>query len=119
MSGKVIQNDEQYEKARLAILDMAAELDDPLSSMTTAEREKKNLVYDRTVDLMTRYRRGGLVLQFPDLRDVYQQIGYEWQELEQPESHQAVNPAPPMEQHPETHPEEYKPSQRLSGWLDE
>ncbi|GIP25522.1 hypothetical protein J23TS9_06520 [Paenibacillus sp. J23TS9] len=115
MSGKVIQNDEQYETARLAILKMAADLDDPLSGMTAAEREKKNMVYDRTVDLMTKYRRGGLVQQFPHLREIYQQIGYQWQELESEPIQSSVTE---QQQEPQEQKEE-KPSSRLSGWLDE
>ena len=115
MSGKVIQNDEQYETARLAILKMAADLDDPLSGMTAAEREKKMGIYDRTTDLMTQYRRGGLVKQFPHLREIYEQIGYQWQELEpepikQPERVQQQEPQEPKEE---------KPPSKLSGWLDD
>ncbi|MEC0239463.1 hypothetical protein P4H66_06285 [Paenibacillus dokdonensis] len=114
MSGKVIQNDEQYEKARLAILNMAAVLDDPLSGMTAAEREKKMGIYDRTTELMTQYRRGGLVQQFPHLREIYEQIGYQWQELE-PEP---IQPPETEQQEPQEQKEE-KPSSKLMGWLDD
>ncbi|MGN7359970.1 hypothetical protein ACTHPF_26695 [Paenibacillus sp. SAF-054] len=120
MSGKVIQNDEQYEKARLAVLKMAAELDDPLSGMTAVERDKKQGIYDRTTDLMMHYRRGGLVQQFPYLRDVYQQIGYHWQEHEQPGSPQAEDPAPlEIPKEPEEVPKQAEPSAGLSSWLDD
>lgn len=117
MSGKVIQNDEQYETAREAIIKMALELEDPL--MMPEEREKKQRIYDRTTDLMMHYRRGGLVQQFPYLREVYQQIGYQWQELEKETP--GIEDSAPVESHKESEakPEEKKPSAGLLGWLDD
>ncbi|MFU1797628.1 hypothetical protein ACM1RC_27440 [Paenibacillus azoreducens] len=121
MSGKVIQNDEQYEKARVAILDMAAKLDDPLAEMSDAERTRLMAIYDRTTDLMQRYRRGKLVQLDPHLRDIYRQIGYKWQEIDseterQPEDDQQE---PAEKQSPPPEPEEKTPSNPLSDWLED
>ncbi|KHF33437.1 hypothetical protein CM49_04385 [Paenibacillus sp. P1XP2] len=119
MSGKVIQNDEQYEKARVAVLDMAAKLDDPLGDMSAEERRRMMAVYDRTTDLMQRYRRGQLVQRDPHLREIYKQIGYEWQELgplpdQQQEEKAGATAAPP-----ETDKPKESPAKRItSDWLD-
>lgn len=130
MSGKVIQNDEQYEKAREAIIKMALELEDPL--LGPEERAKKQLIYDRTTDLMMRYRRGGLVLEFPYLKEAYEQIGYQWQEREPEAAQQADTtpevpaggndndtPAKPetLEEQPEA--ETVIPSSKIMDWLYE
>lgn len=130
MSGKVIQNDEQYKNAQEAIIKMATELDDPLSGMTPEERAKKQLVYDRTTDLMMQYRRGGLVLEFPYLKEAYEQIGYKWQERE-PEAAQLIDTAPqaetgssdtlvkpePQEEQPEA--VTTIPASKIMDWLNE
>ncbi|GIO33693.1 hypothetical protein J2TS6_48340 [Paenibacillus albilobatus] len=116
MSGKVIQNDEQYEKARVAVLDMAAKLDDPLNDMSAEERRRMMAVYDRTTDLMQRYRRGQLVQRDPFLREIYKQIGYEWQEfgpLKQEDKSGATAPPPGPDKPKE------RPAKRItSDWLD-
>lgn len=82
MRKKLIQDDEQYDKAQAALLDMAAKLDDPLSDMTQAERDKLNRIYDKTADLMRYYRRGKLVQEFPILGEKYVILGQDFQEFE-------------------------------------
>ncbi|GIO57972.1 hypothetical protein [Paenibacillus cineris] len=128
MSGKVIQNDEQYEKAQEAIIKIALELEDPL--LSPEKRAKKQQIYDRTTDLMMRYRRGGLVLEFPYLKEAYEQIGYQWQERE-PESAQRVDmvqqadtgsngthgKSEPLEEQPEA--EAITSASKIMAWLDE
>ncbi|KGE18451.1 hypothetical protein [Paenibacillus wynnii] len=82
MRSKLIQDDEQYDKAQAALLDMAAKLDDPLSDMPQAERDKINRIYDKTADLMRYYRRGRLVEEFPGLGEKYAILGQDFQEFE-------------------------------------
>lgn len=118
MSGKVIQNDEQYEKARVAVLDMAAKLDDPLSDMSPKDRGKMMAIYDRTTDLMQRYRRGQLVQRDPHLREIYKQIGYQWQELGPiPDQQQEATAPPPGEPVPDK-PKESPAKKITADWLD-
>lgn len=125
MSGKVIQNDEQYEKALQALPEMALELEDPL--LLPEVREKKQRIYDRTSELIMQYRRGGLVLEFPYLKKAYEEIGYKWQERE-PAAAQRVDTEPmaetgsngnqgqPLEEQPEA---ETIPASKIMAWLDE
>ncbi|AOZ91592.1 hypothetical protein [Paenibacillus crassostreae] len=125
MSGaKVIKDDEQYEKARVAILDLADRLDDPLL-LSDDERTRTMRIYDRTTDLMRFYRRGELVQLFPGLREQYKILGLEWQELGDPIQ---VEPELPAEKPlpPEPIPESEQPQQmpikskpNLMAWLDD
>ncbi|MFD5022249.1 hypothetical protein ACFWMP_25440 [Paenibacillus sp. NPDC058367] len=78
---KLIQDEAQYERARGALITMAAELDDPLSSMTDQEREKKNLIYDRTAESVREYRRSEMVVVYPGLKQVYEQLGYPYRDF--------------------------------------
>lgn len=124
---KVIQNDEQYEKARLAILDMADKLDDPLI-LSADEHERMMKIYDRTTDLMHLYRRGELVQLFPGLREQYTVLGLKWQELGEPV--QSIESEPVVEQQADPLPPEpipdlpkqepiKKPAANLMSWLDD
>lgn len=82
MSGKVIQNDEQYETARQALLKIAGELGDPLNEMSPDERKKKMGVYDRTADLMKYYTRGRDVQQDPSKATLYALYGWDYQRFD-------------------------------------
>jgi hypothetical protein len=128
MSGKVIQNDEQYERAQEAIIKMALELEDPLLSPEV--RAKKQLIYDRTADLMMQYRRGELVLEYPYLKEAYEQIGYKWQEREpaaaghadtapQAETETSDDPGHTMPPVEPSRAEDTKPAAMLMDWLNE
>ena len=126
------QNDEQYNKALSGLVMMAAQLDDPLSSMTPEERSKKQAVYDRTAELVQYYRRGELVKTFPGLREQYEILGWEWQELGEPKEEASAEPEqiperidPGSEKEPEPEPQEpeqpvkEQPSSKLLDWLDD
>ncbi|MFK4167663.1 hypothetical protein ACI2LM_15600 [Paenibacillus lautus] len=129
---KLIQNDEQYNKALSGLVMMATQLEDPLSSMTPEERSKKQAVYDRTAELVQYYRRGELVQKFPGLREQYEILGWEWQELgealeetpAEPEPiPERIDPESEMEprnelQEPEQ-PVREQPSSKLLDWLDD
>lgn len=120
---KLIQNDEQYNKALSGLLTIAAQLDDPLSSMTPEERSKKQAVYDRTAELVQYYRRGELVQMFPGLREQYRILGLEWQELGEPEKVPSApevieSVAKPEPEEPEQ-PVKELPSSKLLDWLDD
>jgi hypothetical protein len=82
MSSRVIKDDEEYERAVTEKFKMAAELDDPLNEMTPAERTRKMAIYDRTCALLTKYRRGRLVQEYPELREQYQMLNQEFQEFD-------------------------------------
>ncbi|WP_339271497.1 hypothetical protein NYE54_08350 [Paenibacillus sp. FSL K6-1330] len=129
---KLIQSEEQYNKALSGLVTMAAQLEDPLSSMTPEERSKKQAVYDRTAELVQYYRRGELVQMFPGLREQYRILGLEWQELgeskeEAPATEESIqdhiDPVPEKEQ--ETEPQEperpvkEQPTNKLLDWLDD
>ncbi|MDF9844175.1 MULTISPECIES: hypothetical protein [unclassified Paenibacillus] len=120
---KLIQDDAQYDRAREALLKMAAELDDPLSSMTAEERERKNLIYDRTAESIREYRRSEMVAVFPGLKRVYEELGWPYRDFSQaqqqnvPEVQVNNEPKPAKETAPV---EPVKPAaSRLSGWLDD
>ncbi|MDF9845119.1 MULTISPECIES: hypothetical protein [unclassified Paenibacillus] len=123
---KLIQDDAQYDRAREALLKMAAELDDPLSSMTAEERERKNLIYDRTAEAIREYRRSEMVVVFPGLKRVYEELGWPYRDFsEAPQAEQVNVPEAPVKHEPKPKadpvPEEpVKPAaSRLSGWLDD
>lgn len=118
--GRVIKDDEEYQRAEEAKFKLAAELDDPLKKMTSAERERKLAIYDRTVDLIEFYRRGRMVQEYPGLREQYRIWGKEFQEFDNP----TTEPAPPetvsevaVDPPPEK-PEELKRS-AAAAWLDD
>ncbi|WP_211746375.1 hypothetical protein [Paenibacillus sp. Marseille-Q4541] len=76
---KQIENDDQYEKARIAVLELAEYLDnpDPLDEAV----EKKQLIYDRTTDLMLLYSRGHNVKEYPAYyKPKYDRAGWAYQE---------------------------------------
>ncbi|WP_110933775.1 hypothetical protein [Paenibacillus bouchesdurhonensis] len=117
---RVIKDDEEYQRAEEGKFKLAAELDDPLSGMTEAERARKLAIYDRTVDLIEFYRRGRLVQEFPGLREQYRIWRKEFQEFDSPatdskppEAVPAAAAAPPLEK-----PEEPKQS-AAAAWLDD
>ncbi|OAZ43372.1 hypothetical protein [Paenibacillus polymyxa] len=112
---RVIADDEQYEKARKAVLDLAYKLDDPLIDMPVSERKRTIKIYDRTTDLILLYSRGRNVQERPELAAEYKALGWAYQDF--------TNPAPTNtptepEQAPETPPEPPKAVPNLSGWLD-
>ncbi|WP_338842092.1 hypothetical protein [Paenibacillus glucanolyticus] len=129
---KLIQNDDQYNKAISGLVMMAVQLEDPLSPMTPEERSKKQAVYDRTAELVQYYRRGELVQKFPGLRKQYEILGWEWQELGEGQEDTPAEPEPIPERidpEPEKEPEnelqepeqpvKEQPSSKLLDWLDD
>ncbi|MEK3784722.1 hypothetical protein [Paenibacillus sp. FSL R5-0810] len=134
---KLIQNDEQYNKALSGLVTMAAQLDDPLSSMSPEERDRKQAIYDRTAELIQYYRRGQMVRKFPGLREQYESLGWKWQELSVPvqsEPDQMENQPgekavpeepdtqPPAEERKEPKnapPAKPAPNKSLMDWLDD
>lgn len=132
MSGtRVIPDDAAYERARIAILDMADKLDDPLL-LSADEHKRMMMIYDRTTDLMHFYRRGELVQLFPGLREQYTVLGLRWQELGEPV--QSTDPEPVAGEPPQPLPPEpihvpeperpkqepiKKPAANLMSWLDD
>lgn len=134
---KLIQNDEQYNKALSGLVTMATKLDDPLSSMSPEEKSRVQAIYDRTAELVQYYRRGQMVQKFPGLREQYVTLGWKWQELgapEQSEPDQAENQPeektvpeepdnqPPVDEReePETAPPaKPAPNKSLMDWLDD
>lgn len=129
---KLIQDDEQYERARVALLNMAAKLDDPLSGMSEDERARQNLIYDRTAEAVREYRRSEMAVKFPGLRDIYQQLGHSFRDFserqqtapvpvsESPKTEAAITPPEPERppEKPTTQPAA-KPKASLSSWLDD
>jgi|GEM_PF-2343412 len=129
---KLIQNDEQYNKALSGLVTMAAQLDDPLSPMSPEEKSRVQAIYDRTADLVQYYRRGQMVRKFPGLREQYESLGWTWQELGDPEQSESEQPeesvleqtaSPPAVEErsePETAPpEKPAPNKSLMDWLDD
>lgn len=134
---KLIQNDEQYNKALSGLVTMAAQLDDPLSSMSPEERDRKQAIYDRTAELIQYYRRGQMVRKFPGLREQYESLGWKWQEFSGPvqsEPDQTENQPeekavpeepdtqPLAEERPEPEtapPAKPAPNKSLMDWLDD
>lgn len=116
---KLIQDDEQYERAREGLLKMAAELDDPLSGMSDEDRERKNLIYDRTAEAVREYRRSELVVVFPGLKRAYEQLGVPYRDF----SSSPQEDTSPEQTQQTGEPEQVEPTQpaasRLSGWLDD
>ncbi|OKP97742.1 hypothetical protein [Paenibacillus sp. P46E] len=121
---KLIQDDEQYERAREGLFSIAAELDDPLSGMPDDERKRQNLIYDRTVESVREYRRSELVVTFPGLKQVYERLGFPYRDFSQaPLVEQVKDPEAPASSESVPAPVEEAPVQatvsRLSGWLDD
>lgn len=134
---KLIQNDEQYNKALSGLVTMAAQLDDPLSSMSPEERDRKQAIYDRTAELIQYYKRGLMVRKFPGLREQYESLGWTWQELGTPEpsepdqtenqpeekaDSEEPDTQPPADERiePETvPPSKPEPRKSLMDWLDD
>lgn len=131
---KLIQDDAQYERAREALLNMAAELDDPLSNMTGEERTRKNLIYDRTAESIREYRRSELVVVYPGLKQVYEQLNYPYRDfstqmdsysdpdtkpLEAPTTNTPPKPEPPPVEPVAPPNEKPKAKVDLSAWLDD
>lgn len=114
---RVIKDDEEYQRAEEGKFKLAAELDDPLSDMSDAERARKLAIYDRTVELMLKYDRGRRVQMFPGLKEQYRKLDWEFQEFESPTTEQAppetvpaAAAAPPAEE----------PKQSAAAaWLDD
>ncbi|PAD73948.1 hypothetical protein [Paenibacillus campinasensis] len=130
---KLIQNDDQYNKALSGLVTMAAKLEDPLSPMTPAERERTKAIYDLTAERIQLYKRGRLVQQFPGLREKYTELGWEWQEFGEPRQPEAVTDPGSAQrqdtttQQPEDQQEEPEleppakptPKKSLMAWLDD
>ncbi|MDU5947311.1 MAG: hypothetical protein E6Z15_09570 [Paenibacillus macerans] len=111
MSRREIENDDVFRKAEYEKFKLAAELDDPLK-YTPEERKKKMAIYDRTCELIERYRRGRLVQKYPGLREQYRILGWEFQEFEgeyDPEHDFLETDPPPATPPPETAPAAAKP----------
>lgn len=101
---KRIENEEQYRKAMQFMVDTAIELEDPL--LDGPERAKKMALYDRVDELAEQYRRGQLAKKFPGLREVYRQLGWNYDEPDDAEESQEPNePDAPEEPTPMPEPE--------------
>lgn len=130
---KLIQNDEQYNKALSGLVTMAAQLDDPLSPMSPEEKSRVQAIYDRTAELIQYYRRGQMVRKFPGLRKQYESLGWTWQELGAPEQTEPDQPEekavpeepdnqPPADERTELEvepPSKPEPRKSLMDWLDD
>jgi hypothetical protein len=95
MSGRVIENDEIFRKAEYEKYRLAKELDDPLSTLTPEERKKKMAIYDRTCELIEKYRRGRLVQKYPGLREQFRILGRDFQEFDDSDDHGFLETDPP------------------------
>lgn len=78
---KRIENDEQYDKARLWCLEAAERLEDPL--LDKESWEKTNRVYDATQRLMGEYNRGCMAQDMPYLKALYDETGTTYQTFEE------------------------------------
>lgn len=123
MQGRLIKNDEEYERARVALLDMASRLDDPLKDMTPDERQKTNRIYDRTADLMKYYSRGRDVERDPNLKHQYNAVGWAFQDfsapVETPKPEPRTNTPTETKQTPKQQAEPPKTASKVSSWLDD
>lgn len=121
-NGRVIRDDEEYQRAEDAKFKLAAELDDPLS-LSPEERKRKMAIYDRTVALMLKYDRGRRVQSFPGLREQYDRLGWEYQEFDKQIVEQAPPKSPPAtpKQPPPPEPKQDppKPKPSAAAWLDD
>ncbi|RAV18865.1 hypothetical protein [Paenibacillus contaminans] len=85
-----IQNDEQYDKSAMWLVQKAGELSDPL--MPDAEKSELMKKYDFVSAEMQRYRRGELAKEYPGLRKIYAELG--WVFNDTPAEPPKVEPAP-------------------------
>ncbi|CRF29032.1 Uncharacterised protein [Mycobacterium tuberculosis] len=108
-SAKRIESDEAYDRSLAWLVSKSIELEDPLLDL--AKREKLHRHYDFVADAVQRYRRGQLVREYPGLRDQYKKLGWEFDELEHPES-QKNEPAAEEQQRTQ-------PASALASWLDD
>ncbi|CAI6024516.1 hypothetical protein PAECIP112173_00386 [Paenibacillus sp. JJ-100] len=123
MQGRLIKNDAEYERARVALLEMAARLDDPLKDMEPDERIKTHKIYDRTADLMKYYSRGRDVEREPRLRGQYEAAGWAYQDFSSPADTPRMSPetktSPKTEEAAKQTPEPPKTASKVSSWLDD
>jgi hypothetical protein len=123
---KRIEKEEQYEKARMASIDMSIKLQNPL--FTGPERDKLMRIYDITVDELQVYRRGEMVQMFPGLAKQYDDLGWDYRKPVEPQ--QQEKPAPPettsaaAKRPPEEKPKQTaaarkKPVAGLTSWLED
>lgn len=123
MQGRLIKNDAEYERARVALLDMASRLDDPLKDMEPDERIKTHKIYDRTADLMKYYSRGRDVERNPSLKQQYEAAGWSYQDFsapaDTPQTAPKTNTPTETKQAPEQPIETPKTASKVSSWLDD
>lgn len=126
--GKIV-DEAGYQKSLEWMVLKAAELDDPL--LEPAERAKLQKTYNFVEQRLREYRRGELVLKYPDLRRIFAELGEVVQELEpqqnapEPVSEPPKPPAantPDKPDKPAVKPADVpaaKPKANLSSWLDD
>lgn len=102
-----IENEEQYQKSLEWMIKTAIELDDPLLDDET--RKKKRKQYDFVESGILRYKRGELIKQFPNIRETYERLGWEYDDPDEQ--------VPDMQPEPKN--EEPKQSAADYSWLDD
>ena len=114
-NGKRIESDEAYDRSAKWLVDKAQQISDPL--IDEADKAKALRQYDYVDSEMQRYRRGRMIKEFPGLRAVYAELG--WNNDEPTGS--AVGTKQPDPELPQTEPqpETEKPAKRVSGFLDD
>jgi hypothetical protein len=112
---KRIENDEAYNRSAKWLVDKAQQISDPL--IDEADKAKAMRQFDYVDSEMLQYRRGQLVKEFPGLRKVYAELGWNYDEPVEAVA-DTIQPDPdPPKPEPQSAPE--KPAKRVSGFLDD
>lgn len=116
-AGKRIENDEQYQKSLNWLITTSVELADPL--LDGPEREKKQKIYDHVANLIQAYRRGELAQKFPGLRQIYAELGWNYDDHGPAQEQQPVQSPPEPPKQPEREQQTDRKTVNLSSWLDD
>lgn len=135
-NGRRILNEEQYENSANWLISAAIKLSDPL--LPAEEKATLMKKYDFVASRIQSFNRGRLVLLFPGLRDVYKELGWEYDDLEWVDEKERLavakgeqphpktepmssenQPAPMKQPDPEPETEPDPPKVSLSSWLDD
>jgi hypothetical protein len=99
MSGsRRIQDDAGYEKSLEWLVEKSKQIADPL--IEQEEKSKLMAQYDYVTDGVQRYRRGQMVQKFPGLRQVYNDLGWPFDEPEKRPDSPLQQPEPEPETEP-------------------
>lgn len=117
-----IENDEQYFKSLEWLINTAHDLNDPLLDDET--KAKKQAQYDFVAAGIQRYNRGQLAQKYPGIRQVYQELGWEYDDPIEQQSESVKQPDPEPESEPVTQQPEDREEQETSAddpydWLDD